>query len=269
VQLPTRRVDAIGTGLQIRRREDGYAMAALLVAMSVMAVMMTVALPVYTTAARREKEAELIFRGEQYARAINMFQRKYGNAIPPNLDVLLNEKFLRKKYKDPITGEDFQLLSPGTPIPGQGTPPGGRGAPQGGRGAVDRAEEARRQADALRQRADAARSAAGSATPLAASVIGVVSKSTERSLRLYNGRDRYNEWVFLGTQQSNRPGGVQGGAVPGGRGGRAGPQQPAVPGARGQRLTLPEPGGRRGTAPFGPTFPNGPGGRRGAGPGGR
>jgi type II secretory pathway pseudopilin PulG len=228
-------------------------MAALLVAMSVMAVVLTVALPVYTTAARREKETELIFRGEQYARAIAMFQRKYGNAIPPNLDVLLNEKFLRKKYKDPITGEDFQLLSPGTPIPGQDTPPQtGTGAQQAGRSAGPQSGGGRAGATPTRT---------PTATPLSGSVIGVVSKSTERSLRLYNGRDRYNEWVFLGTQQSNRAGtGARGGAVPGGRGGRAGPQ-PAVPGARGQRLTLPGRDGGRGPSPFGPS--PGPGGRRG------
>src|SRR4029078_12862710 len=109
--------------------ERGYAMAALLVAMSVMAVLMTVALPVWNTAAKREKEAELVFRGEQYARAIALYQRKFANALPPSLDVLLNDRYLRKKYKDPITGKDFQLLSvaavqanagvPGGQVPGQ------------------------------------------------------------------------------------------------------------------------------------------------------
>ena len=235
-------------------------MVALLVAMSVMAVAMTVALPVWTTAARREKEAELVFRGEQYARAIALFQRKYGNAIPPNLDVLVNEKFLRKKYKDPITGEDFQLLTPGTPIPGQGPVPPGSGAAGTGRAAQEaarRAEDIARRADEVARRVSASRSA----TPLGGSVIGVVSKSTERSLRLYNGRDRYSEWVFLGTQQSNQAGGgARGGPVPGGRGGLA-PGVPTGPAGRGGRLTLP---GRRGGSPFGPAPI--PGGRRGAAP---
>src|SRR5690349_17421402 len=48
------------------RGQAGYAMAALLVAISIMMVMMTVAMPVYKQAARREKEDELVFRGEQY-----------------------------------------------------------------------------------------------------------------------------------------------------------------------------------------------------------
>ncbi len=101
--------------LTIQRRERGYAMAALLVAMSVMAIMLSTAMPVYQTVARREREAELVFRGEQYARAIALFQRKYGNQLPPDVDVLIDQRFLRKKYKDPITGGDFQYLGAGSP----------------------------------------------------------------------------------------------------------------------------------------------------------
>jgi type II secretory pathway pseudopilin PulG len=255
---------------RLRNDKRGYAMVALLVAMSVMAVVMTVALPVWTTAARREKEAELVFRGEQYARAIAMFQRKYGNAIPPSIDVLLNEKFLRKKYKDPITGEDFQLLTPGMPIPGQDGPPPAAAARGGRSGAAALADAARAQVDARRAQADAMRaqveragSAFGrSATPLAGSIIGVVSKSTERSLRLYNGRDKYNEWVFLGTQQSNRAGGGARGGAPGGRGGAA-PGVPTGRGGRGGRMTLPPPG-RRGGSPFAPAPAAPPRGQGGA-----
>src|SRR4029077_12756921 len=76
--------------------EAGYAMAALLVAMSIMAVMMTVALPVWKQSAQREKEEELVFRGKQYVHAIALFQRKYVGAYPPNLKVLVDQKFLRK-----------------------------------------------------------------------------------------------------------------------------------------------------------------------------
>ena len=68
-------------GPHFSRSERGYAMAALLVAMSVMAIVLGTAMPVYQTVARREREAELIFRGEQYARAIGLYQRKYANAL--------------------------------------------------------------------------------------------------------------------------------------------------------------------------------------------
>ncbi len=113
-------------------------MAALLVALSVMAVLASAAMPSWKQMTQREKEAELIFRGQQYARAIGLFQRRAGPGVnPPNLDVLLQQKFLRKKYKDPITGGDFDLISPATPMavptaPTPGAQPGtGRAAAPG------------------------------------------------------------------------------------------------------------------------------------------
>src|SRR5439155_16094719 len=105
---------------------SGYAMVVLLVAMSVMAVMMTVAMPVWKQMNQREKETELIFRGQQYARAIGLFQRQFANATPPNLDALVTGKYLRKKYKDPITNDDFLPVLAGQAA----TTPGG----QAGRG---------------------------------------------------------------------------------------------------------------------------------------
>ena len=102
-------------------------MAALLVALNILAVLLTVAMPLWKTAVQREKEAELIWRGSQYARAIALFQRKYANAYPPNLDILLNERFLRKKYKDPVSKDgEFQLVYFATPSSdGRRQPPGG------------------------------------------------------------------------------------------------------------------------------------------------
>ena len=123
--------------------ERGYAMAALLVAMSVMAIVLSTAMPVYQTVARREREAELVFRGEQYARAIALFQRKYGNALPPDVDVLIDQRFLRKKYKDPITGDDFQFLGAGSPELAQAlsTTPQQALDAQRGRGAAEEQRE--------------------------------------------------------------------------------------------------------------------------------
>src|SRR5215831_14105935 len=106
------------------RGQHGYAMVALLVAMSIMAIMMTVALPTWHQLTQREKEAELVFRGQQYARAIGLFQKKAGpGVLPPNIDALVDGHYLRKKYKDPITGGDFDVLLAGTaaPTPGGST----------------------------------------------------------------------------------------------------------------------------------------------------
>src|SRR6185503_1606394 len=106
-----------------RRSERGYAMAALLVGMAVMAIMLGVALPVWRTAVQREREAELVFRGEQYAHAIEIFQRKTGG-YPPSLDVLEKTRAIRKLYKDPITGGDFQPVFVGQMVGGAPVMPG-------------------------------------------------------------------------------------------------------------------------------------------------
>ena len=98
--------------------QRGYAMAALLVAMSVMAIMFTVVMPVWKQTARREKEEELVFRGRQYVHAIGLFQRKFANAFPPNIDVLVEQRFLRKKFKDPITNDDFAPIAAGQGVSG-------------------------------------------------------------------------------------------------------------------------------------------------------
>ena len=197
-------------------------MAALLVTLNVMAVLLLVAMPVWKTAVKREKEAELVWRASQYARAVALFQRKYANAYPPNLDILLNERFLRKKYKDPTTKDgEFQLIYAGdqpnrpgqTPQPNQPNQPNqsdsqGRG-PAGARGGI----------------------------------MGVVSKNTDTGLRLFNGRSKYNEWAFtpqtvLGLRApgaggnapgASRPGGI-GNTPPGGRPGTGGPAGPVTPG---------------------------------------
>jgi type II secretory pathway pseudopilin PulG len=245
-------------------RERGYAMAALLVSLAVMSVLMSELLPVWRHQAQREKEADLAFRGEQYARAIYLYQAKFQSA-PPSIDVLVQQKFLRKKYKDPMTKDgEFQLLyvganaQPGMPQtgaagstttrPGAPTPFGGRtggqstiggsvgGGPIGG-------------------------TFGGSQPTAAGGIMGVVSKSKEASIRVYRGATHYNEWRFVYNAQGR--GGQRGmpgqPGMPGmGPGGQPFPGGPGFPGGRG-------PGRGRGG------FPGDSGGRepRGTGPGGR
>ena len=112
--------------------EGGYAMAALLVAMSIMSIGLTMLMPAWGTMVRRERETELVFRGEQYAKAVARYQRARG-AFPPSVDVLVNEKFLRKKYKDPMTENANSRNRVGQADSGGATPPAtGRGAAPAG-----------------------------------------------------------------------------------------------------------------------------------------
>ena len=207
--------------------ERGYAMAALLVSLAVMMVLMSVAMPVWKTQAQREKEAELIFRGEQIARGINLYMRKMGGAsYPPSLDVLVQGRFLRKKYKDPMTENDtsvpmnqrgeWDVINAAGGIPG-----GGEGGPSpqqpGGRG--------RAGAPSTGLSAPPSRMGIGGQTGMSApsfggqtagGMMGVRSKSKESSFKIYKGTgSHYNEWLFLFSTVSNRPGAPGGQQVPG------------------------------------------------------
>jgi type II secretory pathway pseudopilin PulG len=236
--------------------ERGYAMAALLVSMSVMAVLMTAVMPVWKQTAQREKEAELVFRGQQYVHAIQMFQRRSGpGTYPPSLDFLVQQKFLRKRYKDPITNADFlpvPAVSAATPIPGGLARGSTSGSPSGFAPASITQPQV----------------GAGGAVP--GGVAGVVSKSTDASIRIYNGQTHYNEWVFRALAPAAAAGG--GAAGPGGRGQRgAGPGAPNQPPGIGGQGGLGGGRGQRGGPPAGGRFgggpPNGP--PQGGAPNGR
>jgi len=227
----------------------GYAMAALLVAMSVMAVLMGALLPQWTTLNTREKEQELVFRGNQYARAIGLFQRKFANTAPPSIDVLVEQRFLRKKYKDPITNDEFQPIYANQAAQGVSAPTGGAAGQQGGATLSTPARQ-------TLQSGFGSTGATG-----AGGIIGVTSKSTETSLKLYNGRSKYNEWAFVYVQTAQRP---QGPGQPGGPPGTAVPpgQQPGQqqrPGAFGmQPGAFPGPGQRPPSQPNRPPMPGQP-----------
>ena len=230
------------------RRDEGFIMVALLVSMAVAAVWMTVLVPKWSTQALRQKEDDLIFRGEQYARAIALYYNK-NQAYPPTVDVLVTQKFLRRKWKDPITGKDFLLVPAPSPTgqqaaqpvqgPGRtgGAAPGAVGVAQGGQ--------------------------------LMSGFMGVRSQSSATSIKLYQQQQVHNQWRFdmsdacqrmgtcnLGQQQGGpgRGGPVRGGdgrSGPPGPGGRAG--EGGAPGGRSiGNAPAPPGGGRQAPPPVAP-----------------
>ncbi len=180
----------------------GYAMAVLLVAVAVMLTLMTVAMPVWRQQQKREREEELLFRLKQYAHALALYQRRLPGAAPANLDDLVKERFLRRKYKDPITGKDFAILRVGQVSPGMTTPvPGGMpGAPATSRSP---GQGAARPASAPGTGASVAPGAQGDprlpGSPgtvggSTGAIRGVVSTSKDTSLRAWKGRTQYDQW---------------------------------------------------------------------------
>jgi type II secretory pathway pseudopilin PulG len=203
--------------------ERGFALAGMLVAIAVMSVMLMVALPTWRHQVQREKEAELVFRGEQYARAIGLYQRKLAGAFPPSLDILVEQKFLRKKYKDPITGEDFVPVFANS-AEAMGLTPPTTAATATSTGA--RSNDARARAEAARRGNEERIRRSASPTRLAGAaggIIGVRSKSSDRSIRIYKGREQYDQWLFTYTAPPEQ-------AVPAAN---PGPVRQATPGGRG------------------------------------
>ena len=210
-----------------RSKDRGFIMVALLVSMAVGAVWMTVLLPAWRQQSIRQKEDDLIFRGESIARAIVFYQNKNEGAFPPNLDILIQQKHLRKKYKDPFTGKDFDLFMGGQVVSGAtGQPPP---TPIG------------QASQPIQQNQQAG-------------IQGVRSPSTATSIKIYQGQQAYNLWPFDAQtvrQLYRMPQPQRQGQGPGG--GRPVPGQPGQPGQRNV------PGGPPG-APAGPGAKPGGGG---------
>src|SRR6266849_10276469 len=94
------------------RRDSGFSLSALIFFAAAASILAAAAVPAYQMQAKRERELELIFRGQEYTRAIQKYQRKFG-VYPSSIDQLVstnNLRFLRRLYKDPMTGKDFRLI---------------------------------------------------------------------------------------------------------------------------------------------------------------
>jgi len=198
----------MGVGKQYRRPsagDTGYAMAGLLVAIAVMGIGLSMAMPTWRTWAQREKEAELIFRGEQYMRAIELYQRRFAGAYPADIDMLVEQRFLRKAFRDPMTGDQFEILTQASirAMPIQAPAPGMPGVTQQQSGGATRVEQDR---GVSPTRTPLTEAAAGMNTQGGGGIIGVVSSSTETSFALRNGRNHYDEWLFVYLPQATQPG---------------------------------------------------------------
>lgn len=165
----------------------GYAMAGLLVTLAAMGVLSSMLLPMWSQAAQREREAELVFRGEQYARAVELYQRRYVGANPPDFETLVEQRFLRRLYADPMTEEgEFRVIHASQLAEVQGE-------------ATADATDERRSPESIRFGDDQQ-----------GGVVGVVSRSEEESLRIYNDREKYNEWIFVYSATATEAGAVAG-----------------------------------------------------------
>ena len=182
-----------------RHGESGFSLVALVATITIMLIVMGAAMPSWKYVMQNEREQELYFRGDQIATAIELYQKKNGGAAPPTLELLVKGRFLRKAYTDPMTRDGkWRFIRVGeVAVPRAGALPGGPAA------------------------SPSPRPGMSSPSALLVPFIGVASTSKGESLRLMNGRDHYEDWMFV----AGRPR-VLGRSGPQLAGGNAGPQKP-------------------------------------------
>jgi type II secretory pathway pseudopilin PulG len=177
-------------------RERGYNMVILVMVITLMNIALAVTLPAWSTAIRREKEEELIFRGLQYAEAIRVFRNRF-QRLPMRLEELVEVKprCIRQLWKDPMTESGkWQLL-----FEGQVTPPGGLQALPG----TDAEEPEPGQLG-------------GPQGPVNLGPIkGVRSSSSKEAILKFNNQQSYNQWEFTVDLLATNSAITQGAAVPG------------------------------------------------------
>jgi len=123
-----------------KRSERGYALLVIIFLVTALLISTMVVVPNILTEGRREKEKEMIWRGNQYARGVKLYFRKFGR-FPTSLDDLTKPKlgslrFMRQVYKDPMNQEDgswrFIYVGPAGQLIGSLKPPQNLRFPQAG-----------------------------------------------------------------------------------------------------------------------------------------
>lgn len=257
-----------------QRPDGGYALLVVMMMATLLLISLTAALPSVYHEGQREREEELIFRGNEYARAVMLFNRQF-QRYPTSVKELLETngmRFLRREYTDPMSktgrwrfihaGPNGMILDSKTmgPVGGGmaagmgGNQPGGLGSQGqssfgssqfgtsgsqgqssfggsgfGGFGSSGQSSFGASQSggqsnqpqtssggaqqpgatDESGEKAEESAFFGPSNQPMGSSIVGVASTSKKQSIRIFNGRKRYDEWEFLGVAT-----GV--GAIPGG-----------------------------------------------------
>jgi type II secretory pathway pseudopilin PulG len=214
------------------RQQGGYILLALLLAVALLMIALTVEAPRIAQQIQRDREEELIHRGREYQKAIRRFYLKFGN-FPSSLDQLENTnnlRFLRKRYPDPITGkDDWRLIHMGEAkisIKGLPAAPGGKeGTPASS--LTDKSEGESQVGTPASQLSKPLGGKSFGGGP----IVGVASSSEKESIKELDGKNHYNEWEFVYDPRMD-----QGSQIPGQAGatgqsgtGTATPTGPATP----------------------------------------
>lgn len=218
-------------------RQRGYVLLVIMLFATMLVIGAYAGARLYVGKLKRDQEVEMVHRGAQYTRAIKAYYRKF-RRYPANLEQLENTnqiRFLRRRYKDPITGEDFKLLHLGEV---QLQPRGATGASNPGVSAANLAA-----GSPLSQGRSPLTTASGA--PVAggsvggAPIVGVQSTSKKTAILEFNGKNHYDEWQFVYDPTFDRGGLIKG--PYNGQSPATMPGQQGIPGQPGGPTNSPQP----------------------------
>jgi hypothetical protein len=100
-----------GAVLRSRRKqqEGGFALLLIFLMGAILALSLYMEIPRVAFQTQRQKEQMLMERGDQYKLAIRRYWQANSHQWPPSMEALENtnnRRFLRRRYKDPMTGKD-------------------------------------------------------------------------------------------------------------------------------------------------------------------
>jgi type II secretory pathway pseudopilin PulG len=234
------------------RSDEGYILLTILLWVAILSI--TVSLPMLTyfnQQMKRDREEELVHRGVEYERAIRKYFRKFGS-YPASLDMLESTnhmRFLRRRYKDPLTGKDFKVLTQadvmtafgagiggggiagaqtlGQPVASLNAPPpatadtsssDAQGSASQSSGGSSQSSGGSSQSSDGSQQTSGQKSGTtlpfttisgqpgGGQTFGGGGIVGVASTNTQESIRVYNKKTHYNEWLFAYNPSMDRGG---------------------------------------------------------------
>jgi type II secretory pathway pseudopilin PulG len=184
-------------------------------AVAVLLIFLAVAAPIIAKDLQREREIEMVHRGNQYVRAIRVYYR-LNHTYPTSIDQLLksnNRRYLRQAYADPMTGKpDWRIIHLGenqTKVTGFFGEPldtlnasGINGASAPGSSPVPTPTPTPTPASgsATGSTGSTASPASNDATTFnggGGPIIGVSSLSTKTSIITIHGKNTYDTWEFL------------------------------------------------------------------------
>ena len=210
--------------------QRGYVLLTLLLMLAVMGIVTATMVTSFKFEMQRDREEEMIHRGVQYSRAIRAYYKKFGRypATIENLENTNQMRFLRRRYKDPLTGKDFKVLHfgevkmglagvagmGGGVIPGansigpNGLTQNGGASGQNAAAQTPQKTDSSQTADSTTDSQTVSSSGSGTDSDQTSSdqpvrtfggmpIVGVASTSKATTIREFDKKKKYNEWSFV------------------------------------------------------------------------